>query len=192
MRAIKKAFTSALLLLYLELVVTAAGALTSDAANEGGRFRRRVSNPCSVPTRPRSIAFGDPSLVQESDRKRWRYLITWQAPATINCGSISSYQVKFPETSSAPETLAGNILEKEVYTDGEIPITFTVTATNNGGFTSASESLSITTPTLPPQVAPRDLAIVPSTSNNNKCVKVSWSAPEYPNGVITGYQKHYN
>lgn len=66
-----------------------------------------------------------------------------QAPTTVNCGSISHYEMRFPTSTSPIITTTSTVTT--VYTDGNELVTFWVRAVNNAGLTSEPEIKTITT-----------------------------------------------
>ncbi|XP_067932624.1 receptor-type tyrosine-protein phosphatase delta-like [Watersipora subatra] len=104
-------------------------------------------------------------------------------PTTINCEAITLYTTRYPLASSEP--VQTSALSRVVYADGEKDVSFYVYAVNNKDLVSSNSSATIRSGPLKPQVAPTELSI---QADNSSCVTISWKPPQWPNGVITGYQ----
>ena len=69
-----------------------------------------------------------------------------QAPNNPNCASITSYNIRYPETTSDVQTVTSTNME--VYADGNVEIKFTISAVNNASLESTTISETATTPTI--------------------------------------------
>ncbi|KAF6034440.1 hypothetical protein EB796_007250 [Bugula neritina] len=38
-----------------------------------------------VINKPQQLSFGEPNQVRNSNRQKWKYMITWQEPETYDC-----------------------------------------------------------------------------------------------------------
>ncbi|XP_067932383.1 receptor-type tyrosine-protein phosphatase kappa-like [Watersipora subatra] len=143
----------------------------------------RVTTDCAEPTVPNNLSPGLPAVVTDLGRERWLYTVTWQAPDRTNCETLDSY-TSFHSLSN--NSMATSVeLSRDIYVDGNIDFSFSVSASNNLDLKSENMTFSLVTPPLRPQVAPREVDLV---ANSHSCVILSWQLPEYPNGEINAYR----
>ncbi|XP_067932596.1 phosphatidylinositol phosphatase PTPRQ-like [Watersipora subatra] len=138
---------------------------------------------CSASTKPNNIKFNDPVEEMNDGRLRLKYIVTWEKPQTINCAKINHYVTRYPTATS--QTMQTSILNRVVYADGENEVTFYVYAVNDANLQSPVSSFSTTSTSLRPQITPTNVSI---QADNSSCVTISWKPPQWPNGVISGYQ----
>ena len=104
--------------------------------------------------------------------------VNWSAPAITN-GEISLYQL------SMDETVVYEGMHEEYSVVGLVPYqeyTFFLTACTRGGCTDSSVVTGHPNEAPPLNMNPPLLRVVSSSA-----IEISWSAPYYPNGVITSY-----
>ncbi|XP_077990481.1 usherin-like [Glandiceps talaboti] len=109
-------------------------------------------------------------------------LITWEEPAQPN-GAI--VQIRLFQNDQIRESLPGN--STTYVADNLLPNTayyFKIEVCNSAGCTASANSMTYTTDTTAPSgISPPTLFSETPTS-----ILISWSIPQYPNGVLQGYE----
>ncbi|XP_071790086.1 usherin-like isoform X2 [Asterias amurensis] len=108
--------------------------------------------------------------------------VTWEEPEEPN-GII--VRVRLYQNNQLREILAGNVTE--FLADSLMPYTqynFHVEMCNSAGCTSSVHSLTYTTP----QATPSGLDPPSLRSETPTSILISWSPPDSPSGVLTGYE----
>ncbi|XP_067932699.1 phosphatidylinositol phosphatase PTPRQ-like [Watersipora subatra] len=146
-----------------------------------------ITTDCDASTAPRYIQFSDPVEENNEGRVRLKYTVTWRKPETINCAEINHYITRYPDSSS--QAVQTSTLSEVVYADGEEKVTFYVSAVNDANLHSPVSSHRITSGTLKPQKEPTNVVI---RADNSSCVSMTWDPPQWPNGIITGYEYKRN
>ncbi|XP_048582029.1 uncharacterized protein LOC5513708 [Nematostella vectensis] len=154
------------------------GVLAQSVAGDGPASVKVITLPALRPTTPRV-------LMGEAKSSR-SIQLTWQAPAKIN-GKLLNYAVyqMLPSSWAVPRQVLGT----SYLVTGLLPYTqyqFAVAANNSVGLGALSSPILVTTreeiPDAPKYVTAE--VVQPESAT----IKITWSQPKHPNGVITGYK----
>ena len=115
--------------------------------------------------------------------------IEWTAPLVAN-GNITSYILRRSNESSVEMVVVFQGLAFSYNDLGLVADTlysYTIEAVNNGGSVVSSQNSIRTVPDLPDGIRPPNLVVLGATS-----IRVTWSRPERPNGVVSRYVLYMN
>ena len=115
--------------------------------------------------------------------------IEWTAPLVAN-GNITSYILRRSNESSVEMVVVFQGLAFSYNDVGLVADTlysYTIEAVNNGGSVVSSQNSIRTVPDLPDGIRPPNLVVLGATS-----IRVTWSRPERPNGVVSRYVLYMN
>ena len=109
--------------------------------------------------------------------------VEW-APPTFPNGIITNFTIRRGTEDSAPVIIFQGLAFSYDDTDlvANTLYSYTVAATNDGGTTDSAPSYIQTIPDLASGIAPPDVVVLGPTS-----IRVTWTAPEFPNGEISLY-----
>ena len=141
-----------------------------------------ISN-ASTPTTPATTP-GAPTSVTATSNTNTSSVIAWTAPADNGGSVVTSYLVTATPGGATCSATTKTTCTIVGLTNG-LSYTFTVTATNKAGTSTASDPSNIATPSTVPG-APTG---VTGTSNENTQSTITWTAPTSNGGAtITGYK----
>ena len=115
--------------------------------------------------------------------------IEWTAPLVAN-GNITSYILRRSNESSVEMVIVFQGLAFSYNDVGLVADTlysYTIEAVNGGGSVVSSQNSIRTVPDLPDGIRPPNLVVLGATS-----IRVTWSRPERPNGVVSRYVLYMN
>ncbi|KAF6033507.1 hypothetical protein EB796_008183 [Bugula neritina] len=141
-----------------------------------------LTTNCADPSKPRKDNLQHVKVFNLG-REMWKYVISWKAPSSINCESITEYKIRYPDVTS--EEIVTTDTSYEVYVEGGVEFTLSVRAVNNMGLHSNYLDITETSPDIAPQWGS---ATVTMETLNSSCVELTWIRPEYPGGDITSCQ----